>query len=213
MGNGTDRDDRSIAAQASEWLFKDKAGNPGERAAFAAWLMTSPRHIAEFLLTTAFHQELSTTELASRGRAIPTSVEFGWTTAPSRSGAKAPPSRRWRRTTILASVSGVLGVVALAAIQLFAPRVSIHSRPRIDHIQFTGQTLAQVADEFNRYNTRKILISDPKIAALRVSGRFSVTDVDTFVTALRGPFGVEAIYPDATASKSSAIRLRKTDPP
>ena len=41
-----------------------------------------------------------------------------------------------------------------------------------DVLDFRGETLAQAAEDFNRYNTRKIVIDDPKIAARRVGGVF-----------------------------------------
>lgn len=53
-----------------------------------------------------------------------------------------------------------------------------------DVLDFRGETLAQAAEEFNRYNTRKIVIDDPKIATRRVGGVFLDTDPDSFVAAL-----------------------------
>jgi transmembrane sensor len=53
-----------------------------------------------------------------------------------------------------------------------------------DVLDFHGETLAQAAEDFNRYNTRKIIIDDPKIAARRVGGVFLDTDPDSFVAAL-----------------------------
>jgi transmembrane sensor len=53
-----------------------------------------------------------------------------------------------------------------------------------DVLDFRGETLAQAAEDFNRYNTRKIVIDDPQIAARRVGGVFLDTDPDSFVAAL-----------------------------
>jgi transmembrane sensor len=53
-----------------------------------------------------------------------------------------------------------------------------------DVLDFHGETLAEAAEDFNRYNTRKIVIDDPKIATRRVGGVFLDTDPDSFVAAL-----------------------------
>lgn len=41
-------------------------------------------------------------------------------------------------------------------------------------------TLAEAAAEFNRYNKRKLLIEDPKIAELPIAGSFRATSIDSF---------------------------------
>jgi transmembrane sensor len=58
---------------------------------------------------------------------------------------------------------------------------------------FHELTLADAVAEFNRYNTRKIIIDDPGVAALRVAGNFRANNVDAFVRLLeRGyPLRVE----------------------
>lgn len=59
---------------------------------------------------------------------------------------------------------------------------------------FHELTLADAVAEFNRYNARKIVIEDPRVAALRVAGNFRANNVDAFVRLLeRGyPLRVEA---------------------
>ncbi len=59
-------------------------------------------------------------------------------------------------------------------------------------LAFDGETLAQAAAEFNRYNRRQITIADPTIANLRVGGSFEATDPQSFVNALEHSFGVRA---------------------
>lgn len=60
-------------------------------------------------------------------------------------------------------------------------------------INFRGETLTQAAAEFNRYNGRKIVIVDPRIANRRVGGVFRDTDPESFVAALRLTMGVQAV--------------------
>lgn len=51
-------DDRLLAERAAEWLIVLRSAGAKEREEFADWLAESPRHVREFLATTAFDQEL-----------------------------------------------------------------------------------------------------------------------------------------------------------
>ncbi|MGE5564945.1 MAG: FecR family protein [Parcubacteria group bacterium] len=55
----------------------------------------------------------------------------------------------------------------------------------VGRLKFEGEPLGQVAEEFNRYSTRKLVIADPKLAARPVSGTFRADDQDAFVQALQ----------------------------
>jgi len=46
------------------------------------------------------------------------------------------------------------------------------SSPAQWRLVFAATSLAEVADEFNRYNHRQLVISDPAVAAIRISGTF-----------------------------------------
>jgi transmembrane sensor len=41
---------------------------------------------------------------------------------------------------------------------------------------FESTPLSAVVEEFNRYNTRRLVIADPKLSSFHVSGVFSSTD-------------------------------------
>lgn len=58
---------------------------------------------------------------------------------------------------------------------------------------FDGQSLADVAAQFNRYNERKLVIADPTVGRLRIGGYFRATDLDSFVQVLVERFGIVAI--------------------
>ena len=60
-----------------------------------------------------------------------------------------------------------------------------------DEIVFTGQTLAVVVEEFNRYLTRKIVIRDTSLSAIRLGGRFNVHDSQAFLNGLMSSFGIK----------------------
>lgn len=57
-------------------------------------------------------------------------------------------------------------------------------------LMFQKTSLADVADEFNRYNTRPLRIEDPGIRAFLVSGTFSSTDPASLLRFLRERQGI-----------------------
>jgi transmembrane sensor len=69
------------------------------------------------------------------------------------------------------------------------------------HLTFAGETLADAVTEFNRYNQRKLVIADRSISFIPIGGQFGVSDVQSFVAALR-PLGVRVDDTDG-----SSIRL------
>lgn len=58
-------------------------------------------------------------------------------------------------------------------------------------LSFNGQTLAEVVEEFNRYNRRKLVVADPRVAELRIGGHFRATSIDTFASLLERKFGIQ----------------------
>ena len=63
---------------------------------------------------------------------------------------------------------------------------------RIGILMFRDESLGEAVAEFNRYNTRKIVIADSKVANLRIEGNFRATNVDAFVRLLESGFPVHA---------------------
>ena len=74
-------------------------------------------------------------------------------------------------------------------------------------LSFQGETLTEVTDEFNRYNRKHLVVTDPLIADRKIGGAFQATDPDSFVLALQKWFGVQADEQTPTASGSAVIRL------
>lgn len=58
---------------------------------------------------------------------------------------------------------------------------------------FQGDSLKAAVNEFNRYNKRQLVIGDDSIAGLVPGGTFNVTEIDEFVSSLRGVFGVRVV--------------------
>jgi transmembrane sensor len=56
---------------------------------------------------------------------------------------------------------------------------------------FKYATLQDAAAEFNRYNRKKIVIADPKVARLTIVGTFPSNDVNAFTDAAQAIFGLK----------------------
>ncbi|TWI00881.1 FecR family protein [Luteimonas cucumeris] len=67
---------------------------------------------------------------------------------------------------------------------------------RSGFLAFHDTPLSDAAAEFNRYNGRKIVIGDARVAALRVGGNFRWSNVDVFVRLLEQGFPVRAEHED-----------------
>jgi transmembrane sensor len=61
---------------------------------------------------------------------------------------------------------------------------------RSGYVVFHENTLAEAVAEFNRYNIRKIVIQDPEVAGISISGNFRSTNVDSFAQLLEDGFPV-----------------------
>jgi transmembrane sensor len=62
---------------------------------------------------------------------------------------------------------------------------------RDGRLVFAATSLADVADEFNRYNHQQLVISDPAVAAIRISGTFKASNVEAFVRLLKQAYGLK----------------------
>ena len=74
-------------------------------------------------------------------------------------------------------------------------------------LSFEGQTLENVAAEFNMRNARQLVINDPETRQLRVGGKFRVTDVDGFLAALAITHGVKAVALPPQGNSAPVIML------
>ena len=63
---------------------------------------------------------------------------------------------------------------------------------RDGHLFFQGEPLSAAVKELNRYNRQQVVVGDAETADLRVGGRFSANDVDSFIAAIQKTFGVRA---------------------
>ena len=78
-------------------------------------------------------------------------------------------------------------------------------------LSFQGETLAEVTDEFNRYNRKHMVVADPMIAERRIGGAFQATDPDSFVSALQKWFDIRAEEQFPPDAGNPVIRLSRTN--
>jgi len=80
----------------------------------------------------------------------------------------------------------------IALQQLPAERTGNQLSWREGRLVLDQLTLAQAADEFNRYNRRKLVIADPSVAQMSIGGSFSPSNIDGFARLLEQGFGLHA---------------------
>src|ERR1700733_13900787 len=57
-------------------------------------------------------------------------------------------------------------------------------------LTFDQLTLAEAASQFNRYNQKKLVITDPAVGSVRIGGRFDANNVQAFAHLLHEGFGL-----------------------
>ena len=58
-------------------------------------------------------------------------------------------------------------------------------------LTFDQATLAEAAAQFNRYNTKMLVIADPAAAKMRVGGAFEADNVQAFARLLHSAYGLQ----------------------
>lgn len=94
---------------------------------------------------------------------------------------------------------GQRAVVSLAP-QAEAPKIATLTVGEIERVlawqrrmlDFTAAPLADVVAEFNRHNTVQLVVTDPELAAVRISASFRSDNIDGFVRLVEVGFGVRA---------------------
>ncbi|OJU18943.1 MULTISPECIES: FecR domain-containing protein [unclassified Sphingomonas] len=69
-------------------------------------------------------------------------------------------------------------------------------------IELNDETIEEAVAEFNRYRDQPIVVADPRIGSLVISGRFGIHESREFVEALKSSFAIAAV---TTANGSIAL--------
>jgi transmembrane sensor len=84
-----------------------------------------------------------------------------------------------------------LTVTSRSAQKTASPDISGATAWTRAEIVFDSATLSDVAEEFNRYNERQLIIEDPGLLDFHISGTFSSADPDSLIRFLRQRPGVQ----------------------
>lgn len=101
-------------------------------------------------------------------------------------GATRPPAR------LKAGQGAFVDATAVVRPALAGPEaVDRKLEWRYGKIDLAGETLGEAVADFNRYNDRKLVITDPGIASERLYGAFNTGGPDAFAAAVGASLGVE----------------------
>lgn len=71
---------------------------------------------------------------------------------------------------------------------------------RKGYLTFHDTSLVDAIDQLNRYNRHKIIIADPTVGAIRISGTFRPTDYEAFVHLLQEGYSIRAATTEGQTS-------------
>ena len=60
-------------------------------------------------------------------------------------------------------------------------------------LEYDRTQLSDVVADFNRYNVRQMVVTDPKTARIRIGGMFPSSDIDAFVRLLHDAYGLKVV--------------------
>ena len=107
--------------------------------------------------------------------------------------AQSPPQSNLEFPAIAPGQIGNILVAAGEQLTVTPKKIQIVEHPNIAsatawtqrQLVFESASLADVADEFNRYNERQLIVGDPRLETFHVSGVFSSTDPASLIRFLR----------------------------
>ncbi|MGJ7545838.1 FecR family protein [Variovorax sp. LT1R16] len=105
--------------------------------------------------------------------------------------ASAKPDAKSAEPTVLTRNQAAVTRAENVLVMSKAPKqVDDELRWREGKLVFDQTTLGDAAAQFNRYNTRKLVIADPAIAQVRIGGSFDANNMSGFVALLKQGFGL-----------------------
>jgi transmembrane sensor len=120
-----------------------------------------------------------------------------------RAGEGSAPRNDTRTSAISVAAGEQLTVTSKTARKSEHPNVAAATAWTERRIVFESATLSEVAEEFNRYNERQLIIEDSGLYDFHISGVFSSTDPDSLIRFLRERPGVRI------SETPSEIRIAK----
>jgi len=117
--------------------------------------------------------------------------------APSILGSRADEAAGTNGATILVSAGEQVTVTPHEVQKRHKADVTAATAWVEQRLIFDATPLGDVADEFNRYNTRKLVIADPALRSVGISGVYSTADPASLVGFLRAQSNLQVTETDA----------------
>ena len=108
-------------------------------------------------------------------------------------------------SSFLLAAGEQLTVTSESAQKTASPNISGATAWTHAEIVFDAATLSDVAEEFNRYNKRQLIIEDPDLLSFHISGTFSSVDPESLIRFLRQRPGVQVTETGRQIRVSGAI--------
>jgi hypothetical protein len=80
---------------------------------------------------------------------------------------------------------------------------------REGRVAFNGQSLAQVVEEFNRYNREQLVVADETLAVVKIEGSFRATDIQGLLAFLHHRHGIVARRLKNSDGRADVIQLAR----
>jgi transmembrane sensor len=125
-----------------------------------------------------------------QGTQVNVTVEEGRVQVASAQGATE--SKSDEPTILTRNQVAVAGAAGLLVMSKEPKQIDNELSWRQGKLVFDQTTLADAAAQFNRYNTKKLVIADPTIALIRIGGSFDANNMAGFVALLKQGFGLAA---------------------
>lgn len=62
---------------------------------------------------------------------------------------------------------------------------------RVGMLRYDETALSEIAADFNRYNSRQMIVTDPEAASIRIGGMFPSSNPAAFARLLRDAYGLK----------------------
>jgi transmembrane sensor len=121
-------------------------------------------------------------------------------------GGSALPATTFTDAPLTANMSAHVSLVGVSLQTLSSAEIARRLEWTAGYLAFSGETLGEVAEEFNRYNSKQLVVEDPGIRRLRIGGKFQSTNPEGFARALR-PMGVQRLDSYDADPRGETIRL------
>jgi transmembrane sensor len=104
----------------------------------------------------------------------------------------AGPTAMLHNGQMVTAASGTCGEpLDIRAAEVASVHQQVISGP--EWLDFKDTTVREAVEQFNRYNARRIVVSDPKLAKRHIGGRFHPSDMETFLEILMRDYSAHVV--------------------